>query len=60
MILFVIYMHFIHAIYIYTTCVICVHIFVFFKFKNFSSCIFLSFVLLGPHPWHMEVPGLGV
>ena len=29
------------------------------------SCIFLAFfffflVFLGPHPWHMEVPGLGV
>ena len=22
--------------------------------------IFLSFVILGPHPWHMEVPRLGV
>ena len=26
----------------------------------FYFFIFLSFVLLGPHPWHMEVSRLGV
>ena len=30
--------------------------------ENFldENWIFFSFVFLGPHPWHMEVPGLGV
>ena len=26
----------------------------------FYLFIFLSFVFLGPHPWHVEVPRLGV
>ena len=27
--------------------------------KSFA-CIFFSFFFLGPYPWHMEVPRLGV
>ena len=30
----------------------------FFFFKFF--CLFIYFGFLGPHPWHMEVPMLGV
>ena len=25
-----------------------------------NKCYFFFFVFLGPHPWHMEVPRLGV
>ena len=32
-----------------------------FHFFNFDFSFFLSFLsFLGPHPWHMEVPRLGV
>ena len=27
---------------------------------NFQMVFFFFFVFLGPHPWHMEVPRLGV
>ena len=26
----------------------------------YSACLFVCFLFLGPHPWHMEVPRLGV
>ena len=29
-------------------------------FFSFFSSFLSSFCFLGPHPWHMEVPGLGV
>ena len=31
-----------------------------FLFLFFFLFLFLSFVFLGPHPWHTEVPRLGV
>ena len=30
------------------------------QLRSWTDFFFLSFVLLGPHPWHMEVPSLGV
>ena len=32
----------------------------FLKFKNFYLFIYLFICFLGPHPWHVEVPRLGV
>ena len=29
-------------------------------FNKNSFYLFISLVILGPHPWHMEVPRLGV
>ena len=29
-------------------------------FVSLSLSLFFFFVFLGPHPWHMEVPRLGV